>query len=193
MSRLTPQHLSIIRDYLRHLSRFPDPITRAYLLNLLHQRCRRPYGSDPERVQKRIDKTRHFIESVRLKVAAANSGHVNVYETLLKEAFARVGERRKEFMEPYLKMVPGIAKGRTTVPIIAVPDLFASLGGSAHVPRRIFSEKSASVAPPKAAHMGMLHEARQINKRRSLRDRWLAGLVGPPLAVPPELETSPPS
>ena len=105
MSTLTPQHLSTIRSYLRHLSRFPDPITRsarftptqkrerpkyqiknsdviiygcfvcrvmcgwrnyrAYLLNLLHQRCRRPHGSDPQRLQKRIDKTRHFIESVR--------------------------------------------------------------------------------------------------------------------------------
>ncbi|WAR52416.1 hypothetical protein PtB15_1B858 [Puccinia triticina] len=38
--------------------------------------------------------------------------------------------------------------------------------------------------------MGMLHEARQINKRLWLHNRWLAGLIGPPLAVPPELETS---
>ncbi|KAI9625436.1 hypothetical protein KEM48_010916 [Puccinia striiformis f. sp. tritici PST-130] len=216
MSRLTPQHLSIIRDYLRHLSRFPDPITRAYLLNLLHQRCRRPYGSDPERVQKRIDKTRHFIESVRLKVAAANSGHVNVYETLLKEAFARVGERRKEFMEPYLKMVPGIAKEELPYPssqfptyspalvaLLTCPDAYSaknrpSIDDLQSIPPATLITNTwsdlppdlQSVAPPKAAHMGMLHEARQINKRRSLRDRWLAGLVGPPLAVPPELETS---
>ncbi|OAV93023.1 hypothetical protein PTTG_27456 [Puccinia triticina 1-1 BBBD Race 1] len=47
-----------------------------------------------------------------------------------------------------------------------------------------------SPTPPKAAHMGMLHEARQINKRLWLHNRWLAGLIGPPLAVPPELETS---
>jgi hypothetical protein len=40
-----------------------------------------------------------FFFQTRLKIAAANSGHVNVYETLLKEAFARIGERRKEFME----------------------------------------------------------------------------------------------
>ncbi|KAI9625512.1 hypothetical protein KEM48_010874 [Puccinia striiformis f. sp. tritici PST-130] len=203
MSRLTPQHLSIIRDYLRHLSRFPDPITRAYLLNLLHQRCRRPYGSDPERVQKRIDKTRHFIESVRLKVAAANSGHVNVYETLLKEAFARVGERRKEFMEPYLKMVPGIAKEELPYPssqfptyspalvaLLTCPDAYSaknrpSIDDLQSIPPATLITNTwsdlppdlQSVAPPKAAHMGMLHEARQINKRRSLRDRWLAGLL----------------
>ncbi|PLW28033.1 hypothetical protein PCANC_26448 [Puccinia coronata f. sp. avenae] len=216
MSRLTPQHLSIIRSYLRHLSRFPDPITRAYLLNLLHQRCRRPHGSDPERLQKRIEKTRHFIESTRLKITAANSGHVNVYETLLKEAFARIGERRKEFMEPYLAMVPGIAEEELPYPssefpiyspalvaLLTCPDVYTPRGRPSIAdlqsipPGTLITNTWSDLppdlqtpAPPKAAHMGMLHEARQINKRRSLRDRWLAGLIGPPLSVPPELETS---
>ncbi|KAA1094603.1 hypothetical protein PGT21_026434 [Puccinia graminis f. sp. tritici] len=216
MSRLTPQHLSTIRSYLRHLSQFPDPITRAYLLNLLHQRCRRPHGSDPQRLEKRIEKTKHFIESVRLKIAAANSGHVNVYETLLKEAFARVGERRKEFMQPYLEMVPGIAKEDLPYPssefptyspalvaLLSCPDAYPgrgrpSIGDLQSIPPGTLITNTwsdlppdlQSPAPPKAAHMGMLHEARQINKRRWLRDRWLAGLIGPPLAVPPELESS---
>ncbi|WAQ84981.1 hypothetical protein PtA15_5A554 [Puccinia triticina] len=216
MSRLTPQHLSLLRSYLRHLSQFPDPITRAYLLNLLHQRCRRPHGSDPQRVQKRIEKTRHFIESVRLKIAAANSGHVNVYETLLKEAFARVGERRKEFLQPYLELVPGITKEQLPYPssefptyspalvaLLSSPDVYPGRGRPSiedlqSIPPGTLITNTwsdlppelQSPTPPKAAHMGMLHEARQINKRRWLRDRWLAGLIGPPLAVPPELETS---
>lgn len=208
-----PVNPSIIRSYLRHLSQFPDPITRAYLLNLLHQRCRRPHGSDPERVKKRVEKTQHFIESVRLRIAAANSGHVNVFDSLLKEAFARTGERREEFMQPYLETAPSnqldLPYPSSEFPTYS-PALTAMLTSSHAYPSRgrpsIEDLQSISpgtlisntwsdlppdlqpVAPPKSPHMGMLHEARQINKRRWLRDRWLAGLTGPPLSVPPELE-----
>ncbi|EFP78152.2 uncharacterized protein PGTG_04108 [Puccinia graminis f. sp. tritici CRL 75-36-700-3] len=167
MSRLTPQHLSIISSYLRHLSRFRDPTTRW--------------------------------------IAAANSGHVNVYETLLKEASARAGERRKEFMKLYLEMVPGIAKEELLYPLSELPSYLPALVALLSCPDAYLGQGRPSIghlqsippgtlinntwsdlppnlqsaAPPIAAHMGLLHEARQINKRRWLRDRWLAGLIGP--------------
>jgi len=119
-------------------------------------------------------------------------------------------------MEPYLKMVPGIAKEELPYPssefptyspalvaLLTSPDVYLPRGRPSIAdlqsipPGTLITNTWSDLppdlqtpAPPKAAHMGMLHEARQINKRRWLRDRWLAGLIGPPLSVPPELETS---
>jgi hypothetical protein len=113
-------------------------------------------------------------------------------------------------------MVPGIAKEELPYPssefptyspalvaLLSCPDAYPgrgrpSIGDLQSIPPGTLITNTwsdlppdlQSPAPPKAAHMGMLHEARQINKRRWLRDRWLAGLIGPPLAVPLELETS---
>jgi len=119
-------------------------------------------------------------------------------------------------MEPYLKMVPGIAKEELPYPssefptyspalvaLLTSPDVYLPRGRPSIAdlqsipPGTLITNTWSDLppdlqtpTPPKAAHMGMLHEARQINKRRWLRDRWLAGLIGPPLSVPPELETS---
>ncbi|MBW0468356.1 hypothetical protein O181_008071 [Austropuccinia psidii MF-1] len=213
MVQLTKYHQSLARSYLRHLARFPDPVTRAYLLNLLHKRIRRPHGADPQRVKVRVEKTQCFIENVRLKIAAANSGHVNIFEELLKEAFAQTGQEKELFLKPYLDMSNNLPNDRpypsSKFPTYS-PALTALLTSSESYPARnrpsvsdlqsippnsLITNVWSDLPPPlqpalqsKAAHMGMLHQARQINKRQALLKRWLAGLTGAPLSVPPDLE-----
>ncbi|CAH7690095.1 hypothetical protein PPACK8108_LOCUS25337, partial [Phakopsora pachyrhizi] len=211
MVKLSFEHRSIIRSYLRHLSRFPDRITRAYLLNVLQKRCRRPHGSDPDRLRNRIEKTKNFLENVRLKIAAANSGHVNVFEDLLRESFARTGERREKVLELFKKRTSTkeLEHPSSKFPTYS-PELVSLLTSPASYPLKtrpsindlqsippnslitnVWSDLPSelqSVEPPKYAHMGMLNEARQINKRKYLYEKWVDALVGPPLSIPEELK-----
>ncbi|KAG0146545.1 hypothetical protein CROQUDRAFT_62675 [Cronartium quercuum f. sp. fusiforme G11] len=209
MPGLSTPHLALARSYLREVRRFPDHVTRSYLLNLLHKRCRRPYGQDPERVKSRVLKTVNFLETIRLKIAAANSGHVSVFEELLKEAFARTGERRESFLKPFLTpanrhvpkdrsypesefpIYPPLLTSLLTSPVANNMRIKPSIGDLQSIPPTSVITNTWSDLPPelqpdlstlgKAKHMGVLHPARQINHRHRLRKRWIAGLVGPPL------------
>ncbi|EGG03516.1 uncharacterized protein MELLADRAFT_65554 [Melampsora larici-populina 98AG31] len=210
-TNLNPVHFPFIRSYLRQIRKFPDKITRSYLLNLLHKRCKRPYGNDPKRVQSRILKSIHFLETIRLKVAAANSGHLLMFEDLLKESFARKGERREKFINPYVipsvQQIPkGLSYSETRFPIY--PPIVMKLITSSQsnqlrtVPSQVdlqsisptsiittvWSDLPTEFQPDlthlgKSNGMGIMCSSRQINHRNKLKKKWIDGLIGAPLGV----------
>ncbi|KAH9811053.1 hypothetical protein DFH28DRAFT_474190 [Melampsora americana] len=208
-TNLNPIHFSFIRSYLREIKKFPNQITRSYLLNLLYKRCKRPYGFDSNRIQKRILKSLNFLENVRLKVAAANSGHFLMFEELIKESFAVKGQRREKFLKPYLTSTKFPIPNTLTYPqskFPIYPPILTQLITSNQsnqlrtVPSRsdlksisptslitnIWSDLSIESQPDlthlgKPKGLGRLSFKRQINHRNRLRNKWINGLIGAPL------------